>query len=88
MLTQGKDKHKCCAKWEARLNQDINWSSTFKKMRNIQEIELKWFQIRHVHTILATNIVLMRMGIQNDINCSFCRWERDYQSHFFGDVWT
>ena len=82
MLTPGKDKPKCCEKWEARLNTDIDWSRTFKKMQNIQEIKLKWFQIRLVHRILATNIVLMHMGIENDINCSFCRRERDYQSHF------
>ena len=41
MLTQGKDKPKCCEKWEARLNKDINWSNTFKKMQNIQEIKTK-----------------------------------------------
>ena len=47
MLTQGKDKPKCCEKWEARLNTDIDWSRNFK------------------------NIVLMHMGIENDINCLF-----------------
>ena len=71
MLTQGKDKPKCCEKWEARLNTDTDWSRNFKKMQNIQEIKLKWFQIRLIHRILATNIVLMNMGIENGINCSF-----------------
>ena len=83
ILTQGKDKPKCCEKWEARLNTDIDWSRNFKKMQNIQEIKLKWFQIRLVHRILATNIVLMHMGIENDINCSFCRQERDSINHIF-----
>ena len=83
MLTQGKDKPKCCEKWEAILNTDTDWSRNFKKMKNIQELKLKWFQIRLVHRILAINIVLMHMGIENDINCCFCRRERDYQSHFF-----
>ena len=68
ILTQGKDKPKCCEKWEARLNTDIDWSRNFKKMQN-QEIKLKWFQISLVHRILATNIVLIHMGIENDINC-------------------
>jgi len=54
----------------------------FKKMRNLQETKLKWFQIRLVHGILATNIVLMYMDNENDINCSFCRRERGYQSRF------
>ena len=83
MLTQGKDKPKCCEKWEARLNKDINWSGTFKKIQNIQEIKLKWFQIRLVRRMLATNIVLMHMGIENDINYSFCRRERDCISLLF-----
>ena len=51
-------------------------------MQNIQETKLKWFQIRLVHGILASNIVLMYMDIENDINCSFCRRERGYQSRF------
>ena len=41
MLTQGKIKPKCCEKWEARLNTDIDWSGNFKKMQNIQEIKTK-----------------------------------------------
>ena len=77
-ITQGKDKPKCCEKWEARLNKDINWSDTFKKIQSIQEIKLK---IRLVHRILAISIVLMHMGIENDINCSFCRRERDSVNH-------
>ena len=52
----------------------------FKKMQNLQETKLKWFQIRLVHGILATNIVLMYMDNENDINCSFCRRERGYHS--------
>ena len=88
MLTQGKIKPKCCEKWEARLNTDIDLSRIFKKIQNIQEIKLKWFQIRLVHRILATNIVLMHMGIENDINCSFRRRERDSINHIFGDVCT
>ena len=83
MLTQGKIKPKCCEKWEARLNTDIDLSRIFKKIQNIQEIKLKWFYIRHVHRILATNIVLMHMGIENDINCSFCRRERDSINQIF-----
>ena len=64
------------------MNTDVDWSRTFKKMQNIQEIKLKYFQMKLVHRILATNIVLMHMGIENDINCSSYRQERDCQSHF------
>ena len=40
-------------------------------MQQIQEIKLKWFQIRLVHRIIATNVVLMHMGIENDIIALF-----------------
>ena len=54
----------CCGKCEAQLNKDINWYITLKKMQQIQEIKLKWFQKRLVHRIIATNVVLMHMEIQ------------------------
>ena len=73
VLTQNITRPNCCDKREAKLNKDINWCITFKKMQQIQEIKLKWFQIRLVHRIIATNIVLMHTGIENDITCSFCR---------------
>ena len=52
-------------------------------MQQIQEIKLKWFQIRLVHRIIATNAVLMHMGIENDITCSFCRQDQDSINHIF-----
>ena len=83
VLTQNITRPNCCDKWEAKLNKDINWCITFKKMQQIQEIKLKWFQIRQVHRIIATNVVLMHMGIENDITCSFCRQDRDSVNHIF-----
>ena len=83
VLTQNITRPNCCDKWEAKLNKDINWCITFKKMQQIQEIKLKWFQIRLVHRIIAINVVLMHMGIENDITCSFCRQDRDSINHIF-----
>ena len=83
VVTQNITRPNCCDKWEAKLNKDINWCSTFKKMQQIQEIKLKWFQIRLVHRIIAPNVVLMHMGIENDITCSFCRQDRDSINHIF-----
>jgi len=62
VLTQSINKPNCYDKWEAKLNKDNNWCITFKKMQQIQEIKLKWFQIRLVHRIIATNVVLMHTG--------------------------
>ena len=32
VLTQDTNKPNSCEKWEAKLNKDINWSTTFKKI--------------------------------------------------------
>ena len=83
MLIQTDSKPNCCDKWDYELNLDINWNITFKKIQKIGEIKLKWFQIRLVHRILATNVVLMHMGVENDITCSFCKKEQDAINHIF-----
>ena len=83
VLTQSINKPNCCDKWEAKLNKDINWCITFKKMQQIQEIKLKWFKIRLVHRVIATNVVLTHMGIENDVTCSFCQKEQDSINHIF-----
>ena len=88
VLTQNITRPNCCDKWEAKLNKDISLCITFKKMQQIQEIKLKWFQIRLVHRIIATNIVLMHMGTENDITCSFCRQDQDSITIYFGHVHT
>ena len=39
--------------------------------QKIQEIKLKYFQIRLLHRILATNNVLKEMGITQSVLCDF-----------------
>ena len=41
-----------------------------------------------VHRIIATNVVLMHVGIENDITWSFCRQDRDSITIYFGHVHT
>ena len=65
-ITLNLNKTNCCDEWEAKLNKDIKWIITFQKIARIQEAKLKWFQIRLVHWILATNVVLMDMGAENN----------------------
>ena len=48
-----------------------------------RKIKLKWFQIRRLYRIIATNVVLVHTGIKNNITRSFCRKERDYINHIF-----
>ena len=72
---------KCCKKWNVKLNAEINWHKTFNMTQGIPEIKLKWFQIRVIHRILPTNVVLSCMGVKADNRCSFCLREKDSIEH-------
>jgi hypothetical protein len=42
----------------------------------------KWFQIRIVHRIIATNVILKEMGVTTSDKCSFCNpWLKDSIVH-------
>ena len=66
-----------------KLNNNIEGNCKFIKIQKNREIKLKWFQIRLVHSILGTNIVLRKMGIEKDDKCTFCKQERDSLDHIF-----
>ena len=83
ILTNEEIQPKCCLKWNDKLNKDINWKTTFKKVHRICEVKMKWFQVRIVHRIIATNVVLSSMGVRNDDKCSFCKNERENVQHIF-----
>ena len=72
----------CCGKWDNKLNTRMNWKTVFAKLHEIKDIKLRWFQIRIVHRILATNIILKEMGIMENNKCTFCKQERDSIEHF------
>lgn len=80
---QNNGKPNCCYKWETKLNTTVKWKTTFKKIHQIKEIKLRWFQIRLVHRILATNTTLMYMNIINENTCSFCRRDHENIYHLF-----
>ena len=62
-ITLDFNKTNCCDEWEAKLNQDIWWTTTFKKMQRIQAAKLG--SRLDQNTILATTVVLMDMGAEN-----------------------
>ena len=80
LIENGKGPN-CCSKWEIKLVEGMDWKACFKKTKKIQEVKLKWFQIRLLHRILATNIVLKEMDIAQDVLCNFCNRERDSIQH-------
>ena len=42
------------------------WKSCFLKRHKTDDIKLKWLQMRIIHRVISTNVVLKKMGI---INC-------------------
>ena len=62
-ITLNLSKTNCCDEWEAKLNQDIRWTTTFKKIQRIQAAKLG--SRLDQKTILATTVVLMDMGAEN-----------------------
>jgi len=74
----------CCNKWEEKLNDvTIDWKKCFHYVNKVYDINMRWFQIRIVHRILGTNIVLKHMGITRNEECSFCNVERESIEHIF-----
>ena len=71
----------CCKKWEDKLQREIKWSETFKKIQKVKDVKLQWFQVRIVHRILATNVMLQKMSVSGTDKCSFCAQERENIQH-------
>ena len=83
ILMQDESKPNCCRNWENRLEVTVSWNNIFKKVQQIKDTKLKWFQTRVVHRILGTNITLQSMGLENSYNCSFCNMEKENIQHLF-----
>jgi hypothetical protein len=83
IFASNSSQPQCCEKWESKLGTQIAWKKVFLKIHKIKDIKLKWFQIRLVHRIIATNIVLKEIGVVQNIMCSFCRQERESIEHLF-----
>ena len=56
---------------------------SFDQLRRIHEIKLGWFQLRILHRILATNVVVKEMGVTESNECTQCNREKDSILHSF-----
>ena len=83
VLVYDTNKPNCCNKWEQRLVGIIDWKQCFYNVHKINEINMKWFQIRVLHRIIGTNVVLKQMGIKENENCNFCDNVKDSIEHTF-----
>ena len=66
-----------CLKWSEKLKSNISWNTVFIKVQKIKDVKLKWLQMRIIHRIIATNIVLNKMGVTANTQCGFCNDEKD-----------
>jgi exonuclease III len=81
-LIESNESLKFCKKWDTLMEEEINWTKVFLKTHKINEIKLKWFQMRINYRIIVTNAILKNMGIAESANCSFCNVEKDSALHF------
>ena len=82
-LITNENKPNCCAKWTVKFIQDINWKKIFELLHKTKEVKLKWLQMRIVHRIIGTNVVLKEMNERDTDRCTFCRNERESIEHLF-----
>ena len=73
----------CCLKWSEKLKSNISWNTVFIKVQKIKDVKLKWLQMRIIHRIIATNIVLNKMGVTANTQCGFCNDKKDSIEHMF-----
>ena len=55
---------------------NISWNTVFLKAQKIKDVKLKWLQMRIIHRIIATNLVLNKMGFTANTQCGFCNDEK------------
>ena len=93
-ILMSKEKHNFCSKWENKIDSGINWKNLYLKIKSVNDIKLRWFNIRLISRILGTNITLKCMGLRNNDLCSFCNQHRESLIHLFiecnvvKDFWT
>ena len=73
----------CCLKWSEKLMSNISWNTVFIIVKRIKDVKLKWLQMHIIHRIIATNIVLNKMGVTANTQCGFCNDEKDSIQHMF-----
>ena len=98
VLNQSDVKSSCCSKWQDKLQRNLPWQSFFHQLSKIQNLpwqsffhqlskihdsNMKWFQMRIMHRIIGTNVILNEMGVTNNNKNSFCLIAKDTIQHIF-----
>ena len=85
VLNRNDVKSKSCSKWEDKLERNIPRKSCFHQLSKIHEVNIKWFQMRIMHRIIGTNVILKEMGGTNSNKYSVCLIAKDTIQYIFGE---
>ena len=84
MQTMTQQPENVFIKWENELGKDIDINESFENVYNATvSSELRNFQFKFIHRLLATNNVLFRWGIIDNGICTLCKHEVDSIGHLF-----
>ena len=83
IIIENRTTPKGCITWNSKLSTIPSWKTCFLYTHKIQDIKLKWFQLRILHRCLGTNVILKEIGARSDDKCSFCSVEKDKIDHMF-----
>ena len=83
VLNQNDVKPKCCSRWEDKHQRNIPCQSCFHQLSKIHDVNIKWFSMRIMHSIIGTNMLLKVIGVINNNKCSFCLIAKDTIQHTF-----
>ena len=75
-------------KWQIELMPTpvLNWQSIYSSIyKCTKDTNIRWFQFKLLHRILSTNVFLNKIGIKDNLNCTFCNVCPESLSHLFYD---
>lgn len=73
-------------KWQNELNLDprFDWKKSFGLTNKVsKDTNLQWLQSRIINRILGTNLLLFKMNLRANGNCSFCHTHQETIVHLF-----
>ena len=63
ILNQSDAKPNCCSKWEDKLQRNIPWQACFHQLSKIHDVNIKWFEMRIMHRIIAKDTTTHILGM-------------------------
>jgi hypothetical protein len=75
-LAESEEIPTAVKRWNEKINYNFTWEKIFQLcFKTTQDVQLRWFQLRILHRILATEEYLHTCKIVNSPLCNFCNAE-------------